>query len=70
MPMNSTQLSVEMLAAIGGTITPERQAAFDALAQAIVAHIQANAQVAVTATATGVTAGLATAPVTGTGTIT
>lgn len=41
----------------------------DALGKAIVDYIQANATVTVNGTATGVTSGSSTAPVTGTGTI-
>ncbi len=40
--MNGTRLAEEMLAAIGGKRTKDRQRAFARLAQAIVRHIQTN----------------------------
>lgn len=69
MALNGPQLGAQLAAASGST-DPAGIAAWLAVANAIVLHIQTNAQVAVTGTAAGVTAGPATAAVVGNGTIT
>jgi hypothetical protein len=67
MPMNPQLLAQEMLAAIGGQPNDDRRKAFEALANAIVAHIVKNAQVlpGITVKTTGTAAaqdGATTAP--------
>lgn len=42
MPLNSDQLAQEMLLAIGGEITAQRQDVFKKIAEAIVNHIKIN----------------------------
>ncbi len=59
MAMNGNDMAAAVLTAIGGETTDIRTAAFQAMCNAIVAHIQANAQAAGT-TASACTAGGAT----------
>ena len=79
MAMNGVVLGQQMLAAIDQAVAAspsasqaQRQAIWIAIGNAIVSHIQLNAQVAVAVTSvSGVTTGLAVSgPGTGTGTIT
>jgi hypothetical protein len=51
--MNADMLAQEMLAAIGGPANAARKKAFRQLAQAIVLHIQKNAQAIVTTATPG-----------------
>ena len=70
MPLSGDVMAMMVLAEMGGEVTPARREAFAKMCRAIVAHIQANAQVTVnvTATAAGVMPGPATVPVVGVGT--
>ncbi len=69
MALNPVTLGAAMAAA-AGSIDVAGQAAWLAVANAIVLHLQANAVVVVTGVAAGVTVGIGTAAVAGTGTIT
>ncbi len=70
MALNPALLAQPLISAAGTrSDDPAGIAAWTAVAQVIVLHIQANAQVVVTGTATGVTAGPAAVPVVGTGTV-
>lgn len=75
--MSSTVLSTALYNALHGlnptvtdpTALASLQSACNAIATAVVSHVTAFATVSVTGTATGVTAGAATVPVVGTGTV-
>lgn len=68
--MNGNVLASEVLAEMGGEVTPARLAAFQGLCDAIVKHIQVHGEVtvSVTGTATGVQSGAGAAPFVGAGT--
>jgi hypothetical protein len=63
MAMNGDVLAQEILTAMGGEVTKERDEAFRKLCRALVTHIQTYG--IVIGTATGVTTGGAAVPVTG-----
>lgn len=71
MPMTGSGLATAVKAAVASIPLEDRDhdAVWNAIGDAIVTYIKANATVTVTGTASGVTVGGAAVPVTGSGTI-